>query len=123
LTLQADDVRLAFKKALADHLSDKIELKVNGKTMTERVSHSIARARTTKFECLVVKALANKSTSVEVKKEKILRHLSEHAQQAKASAEEWFHKAVMKEVKKIQATPSEKAKPDAKKSPKKAAKR
>ena len=122
--MQANDVRLAFKKALQDHLSEKDVPTVNGKTMSERVAHSLARARTSKYECLIVKALANKTTSVDVKKEKLTRHIADHGQLAKVSAEDWFHKAILKEIKKVQAMPSEAAKKaDAKKSPKKASKK
>ncbi len=122
MSCQVHDIYLGFKKALADHLGQDASERTKGdqEPLSDRVNNAFARAHTVKLECLLLKNFANKSKTIEAKKESITKYFKDHAAAARVELADWLHPAIHKEAKKVQAS-SAAAEPKESSAPKKAA--
>jgi len=94
---------VGFAKAMDEHLSGGEDARTAHAALTKEVSECIARARTTKYECLLLKNFSSKTKTLEAKKDSSAKHIRDHGQSAKVPSQEWIHPAIMKESSKIQA--------------------
>ena len=79
---------------------------VASEQLAARVRTAVARGRTTKYECLLIKVLSNTKKIVQQQKEAILRYTKELVQAVKVSPSQVMHEAILREMERVKSLPS-----------------
>ena len=85
--------RALFKEYLVDAGDDA--------AVTAGFNEAMARAKTTKYECLVLKSLMATSKTLAKHQDSINKHFAEHARFAKVDAKQWFFEPLFKEAQRV----------------------
>ena len=78
-----------------DHLT--MDSAADDPGLEKKVENAFARAKTTKAECLIIKAFANASKDNEAKCKSYHKHREELEMVAKVDANDWLHPTLIEE--------------------------
>ena len=96
-----------FEGLWQEHLQDHFVMdQVASEQLAARVRTAVARGRTAKYECLLIKVLSNTKQTVQQQNEAILRYTKEFVQAVKVSPSQVMHEAILREMERVKSLPS-----------------
>ncbi len=98
---QAHEAYKSEQIVLQDHIVEN----ASDKELEQKVHDAVTRARTTKCECLLLKAFRKgKKNTIHQQQHSIKDHLQQHAKDTRVEAESWIFSPVLREARRLLAS-------------------